>query len=100
MNHDSLNLQVVLPGLPSVNQLGHRDQQALRQMVEQFSVACCLIRQRGVTPSILETGSGLSTEVFARLTSPESGGGVLSQSTSGGKLQSRPTHDRHSRVPS
>ena len=77
MNHDSLNLQVVLPGLPSVNQLGHRDQQALRQMVEQFSVACCLIRQRGVTPSILETGSGLSTEVFARLTSPESGGGSV-----------------------
>jgi len=77
MFFESLDLGVVLPGLKAVNDLGHRDQQALRQMIQQFSVACSLIRQRGFKPTILETGSGLSTEVFSRLISPASGGGNL-----------------------
>lgn len=77
MHFDSLDLAVVLPDFKEINQLGHRDQQALRQMITQFSVACSLIRQRGDVPKILETGSGLSTEVFSRLISAASGGGNL-----------------------
>lgn len=77
MHFDSLDLAVVLPGFKEIDQLGHRDQQAVRQMITQFSVVCSLIRQRGDLPKILETGSGLSTEVFSRLISAESGGGNL-----------------------
>ena len=60
------------------DQLSARDSAAVLQMLFNFSAAFAKLRTNGLKPIVLETGSGLSTQVFKTLLSRETGGKLIS----------------------
>jgi len=73
--YEIANLQGLSSTFNFVRDLGHRDVQALRQMIQNFSVAFSYIRKKEF--KVLEIGAGLSTVVIAELLSRKNDGSKL-----------------------
>lgn len=66
-NHHICDFTLLNTSFKPFNYLGHRDKQAIRQCIQNFSTVIILTRASGKVPKVLETGAGLSTVIFSKL---------------------------------